>query len=209
MSYLTKFVIYFLCLIAFHLGSAQDQTEESLDSSEKKNVVFFSVGAFHPMAFGDNLANKALDKKIGINYAMMFRIPDSQFRLGFYLSGFKATIKPDAVPKVGNYSKTGIFSVGVQVGYIFWEHSNWVAYVDGGFGYTRYGNSGENFDFKDDGYSTALTPSLQYDFHKSIGVYTGIAYRHDFLKTKAPSTIRNFFKHQNYVMLNLGVVFSF
>src|SRR5699024_7662048 len=108
MSYLIKFAILFLGVMSFQLSSAQEQAPETSYASEKKYVVYFSVGAFHPMAFGDNLANKALDKKIGINYAMIFRIPDSQFRLGFYLSGFKATIKPDAVPKVGNYSKTGI-----------------------------------------------------------------------------------------------------
>lgn len=209
MSYLTKFAVLFLCVMTFQLSSAQEQVLETSDSSEKKNIIYLSVGAFHPMAFGDNLANKALDKKIGANISLMFRFPDTEYRMGLYLSSFKASVKPDATPLVGNYSKVGIFSIGVQLGYIFWEHSNWVAYVDGSIGFTNYSNSSEHIDFKDNGFSMSLSPTLQYDFHKNIGLYTAVTYRHDFLRTKAPSNIKNFFKHQDYVLLNLGIVVSF
>lgn len=209
MFYLTKFSILFLFLMGFQIGWAQEETEDSSRTSTSKNIVHITAGAFHPIAFGDNLANKALDKNTGISYAIMVRIPDTKYRLGFYFSGFKASVKSDAIPIVGNYSRSRIASLGIQFGYIFWEHSNWLAFVDGSVGYVVYSNSTEDFKFRDNGLSTILSPSLQYNFHKNIGLYTAVAVRHDFLRTKAPSNIKSFFRHQDYVNLNLGVVISF
>lgn len=61
--------------MGFQLCSAQEKTTESSDSSPNKNVVYFTAGAFQPLAFGDNMANKALDSQIlGTEWDSIFRV---------------------------------------------------------------------------------------------------------------------------------------
>ena len=209
MSSLIKSLFCILFLFGIHFCIAQENQDISEKNSKKAEFIHFSLGIYQPVAFGNNMASKAMRQKTGVNLSLLFRFKESPYLLGGEIQGFEATVKPEEKSQVGNYNESNVYKFGVKAGYIFWEKSDWMAYATLGLGRVIYNNESTEFNFKDTGTAVELGSTLRYNFHRNFGVYGAITYRHDFLSTKAPAEIRNFFKHQDYIFFGLGAVVSF
>lgn len=210
MSSPIKIFLAVLFLFGSQFAFSQENPETS-PTKEKKQAFHIQLGAFQPMAIGSNsMASDAMDQKLGMSFSAMLRIFDSNFLVGVDIQSFKSMVKSDKIPKVGNYYKSWSHRQSVKVGYVFWENSSdWMAYATVGLGNVTYKNLSEDFKFRDTGTSVELGPTLSYNFHRHFAVYGTATYRKDFLKTKTPPAIKNYFKHQEYLTFGLGIKASF
>lgn len=193
------------------MSFGQENSELKNDFKQEKIGGFFSVGAYYPMGLGDQLAGDGLSVGGGVSLAFLGRFPDHNILLGGRYSVFKANIKEDALALVGDFNLTNSHSVSAEIGYIFWEQNQWLAYVTGSFGWVGYYNKNteDDFKFRDSGISVAFTPNISYRFHKNFAAYTAVSYRHDFLRIKAPADFKKYLNQQDYLAFQLGVMLTF
>jgi len=201
-------LLFLILIFLFQKNFVFGQEESSPKKFDKVGAIF-SGGVYYPMSLNNNLAGDAFSIQPGVSFSFLGRFPDHNILLGGSYSYFGANIKESAIPRVGNYKRTATHLFMAEAGYIFWEKEHWFAYVKGGVGRVTYRNKLDNEDFKDTGIVLALSPNLGYRFHKNFAVYSSVSYRHDFLKIKAPDEIKNFFKHQDYLAVQVGVMFIF
>lgn len=211
MSYNFNYLLVFLSLISFSLSFGQEISDSKSDFNRERLGGFFSVGAYYPMGLGDQFAGDALSVRGGVSMAFLGRFPDKNFLLGGRYSIFKANIKEDALPLVGDFNHTTSHSISAEVGYIFWEQNEWVAYVTGSYGWVGYYNKNteDHFKFRDSGTSLAFSPNISYRFHDNFAVYASVSYRHDFLRIKAPADFKKYLNQQDYIAFQLGVMLTF
>src|SRR5699024_4873269 len=204
---INRFAFIFIFLLSFHFSFAQEDHKESF--TENKSGFMMNLGLYQPLGFGNNIAGKTMNQQPGINYSLLYRIPNTKILAGSTFYGFKSTVKKSEISKTGNYDKSLISFIGLQAGYIFWENPTWLAYINGSFGYVQYRNKSSEFNFKDEGSAIHISPTINYKFHKNFSVYSAISYRHDFLNIKAPAEIKDLFKNQDYITFSLGISLLF
>jgi hypothetical protein len=193
-----------LILLFFLLGKfCFAQKETSFKTNKMNPVATMQLGYLSPTAYGHNFLNKALALKGG--YMADFKLHLTQ---RFYIGLQKIYFETDvALPEfVGAYNSSKISHHYAQAGTsIFPVDSKFNILAGGGFGYAYYKNFQTNSKFSDDGFSMMGTATLQYRFHKCIGVFSTMQLARDFLSISAAPEQEDFLNNATFSTISFGV----
>ena len=192
------FIILFISTATF----AQETISEEIETEEKGHKVGnIIVGAYFPIAFGDNFVNHGMDLKGGGKIALRVNTYETFF-VGPYLSFFNGSVTDQAL--LGNYENTTNIVIGGVVGYDFYI-SNFDISLGAGVGYSVYANRGLGDKFNDTATALWFSPELSYRLNTYLGIFVAPELRHDFMNIDVPRELEETFGGVNYFNLSFGL----
>ncbi len=197
-----KFLFLFL-IISVASFAQQSDTEKEAEANEDKGhkVGNILVGAYFPIAFGDNFVNQGMDLSGGAKLVLKVNTYKTFF-VGPYLSFFSGSVSDQAL--LGNYENTANFVIGGVAGYDFYI-SNFDISIGAGVGYSVYRNRGLGDSFNDTGTAAWLSPEISYRFNPYLGVFVAPEIRHDFMDIDVPKALEDTFDSVNYFNISFGL----
>lgn len=192
----------FLSALSF---AQQPETETSQPTSSGTKVGSLTVGAYMPMAMGDNFVNDGMDLKMGAQVQLKLNVL-GDFYIGPSLSFFFAEVTNRAL--VGNYDEMHNIVLGGLVGYER-EVARFDLSIGLGVGYSGYFNEGLGDSFEDNATVLWLRPEVSYKLANYVSVYVAPEFRHDFMNIDVPSELQDTFGGVNYFNLGLGLRINF
>ena len=197
-----KFLFLFL-IISVTSFAQQSDTEKEAEANEDKGhkVGNILVGAYFPIAFGDNFVNQGMDLSGGAKLVLKVNTYKTFF-VGPYLSFFSGSVSDQAL--LGNYENTANFVIGGVAGYDFYI-SNFDISIGAGVGYSVYRNRGLGDSFNDTGTAAWLSPEISYRFNPYLGVFVAPEIRHDFMDIDVPKALEDTFDSVNYFNISFGL----
>lgn len=197
-----KFLLLFLIISAASFAQQPD-TEKEAEAKEDKGrkVGNILVGAYFPIAFGDNFVNQGMDLSGGAKIVLKVNTYKTFF-VGPYFSFFNGSVTDQAL--LGNYENTANFVIGGVAGYDFYI-SNFDISIGAGVGYSVYRNRGLGDSFNDTGTAAWLSPEISYRFNPYLGVFIAPEIRHDFMDIDVPEALEDTFDSVNYLNISFGL----
>src|SRR5690606_21917906 len=142
-----------------------------------------TVGAYVPIAFGENFVNNGMKLRFGGQAQLKLNVLEG-FYIGPALSFFFGDVTNPEL--VGNYYKTSNLVLGGMVGYEK-QVDKFDLSIGLGVGYSGYFNKGLGDQFEDNGTALWLRPEVSYRLANYISLYAAPEFRHDFMNIKVPS----------------------
>lgn len=203
-----KITCLFFCLAFFSLQLIAQENQPEKPSTHKfekdDHYGIFKFGLSAPIAFGNNFANKGLQGKVSTNFSLLANLFELPIVIGIHYSVLYQS--NENISKLGNYNRSNAILVGGLAGYQFFERNDFRLLLTAGVGAVSYNNNTpDDIRFSDNGVSVWLTPEVSYHFNKTLGLYFSPTLRRDFLRTKAPGDLEDFFGSANYVNLEFGI----
>ncbi len=166
---------------------AQEKATDTIQKPETKGrkVGNVTIGAYVPIAFGDNYVNNGMDLKPGARFAFKINILQD-FYAGPNISVFGATISDREL--LGNYSHTTNFLAGGMIGYEK-QVNKFDLSIGLGVGVSVYASKAAGDHFNDTGAGLWLSPEASYRFATYWAVFVAPEIRHDFMNIDVPQGI--------------------
>lgn len=184
-------------------------TQEQQSSGSKVGSI--TVGAYLPMAFGENFVNDGMDLKMGAQVQLKLNI-FGDFYIGPAMSFFFGKVTDRKL--VGNYDEMSNFTIGGLVGYEK-QVDKFDLSIGLGVGYSGYFNEGLGDNFEDNATALWLRPEVSYKLANYVSIYVAPELRHDFMNIDVPSELKDTFGGVNYfnvgfgLRINLGTGYKF
>lgn len=211
MKSFSKVLAVFFVLFSISTCFSQEDGYDADDSIEggwnDDHYFNITLGAYTPIAFGDNFANRGLSHKTGLEINASVNIGTSRLLLGAHFSTSYADVTEASL--VGNYDRSVISRGGPTIGWHVVRTPTWRAIIAAGGGYSRYKNFKDSILFYDSGNSFWINPSVQYHFEKAIGVYVSTSYTRDSTRIKVTEDFQDFFGSANYITITFGLSLLF
>ncbi len=188
----------------------QTETETEKNTNQEQHtsgtkVGSITVGAYLPIAFGENFVNDGMDLKMGAQMQLKLNVL-GDFYIGPALSFFFADVNNRAL--VGNYDEMSNMVLGGVVGYEK-QVERFDLSIGLGVGYSGYFNKGLGDSFEDNGTALWLRPEVSYRLANYVSFYVAPELRHDFMNIDVPSELKDTFGGVNYFNLGFGLRINF
>lgn len=196
----TKILFIALLISSATFAQQTDTVEKEVDATGHKvgNII---IGAYFPIAFGNNFVNNGMDLKGGGKFVLKVNTYKTFF-VGPYISFFNGSVTDQAL--LGNYENTTNILIGGVVGYDFYIN-NFDLSLGGGIGYSVYANRGLGDSFNDTATAVWLSPEVSYRLNTYLGVFVAPEIRHDFMNIEVPKELDDTFKGVNYFTISFGL----
>ncbi|QQX76623.1 MULTISPECIES: hypothetical protein [Aequorivita] len=191
-------IVLFISTTTFAQETHSEETEIEENGHKVGNVI---IGAYFPIAFGDNFVNNGMDLKGGGKIALKVNTYKTFF-VGPYLSFFKGSVTDQV--SLGNYESTTNILIGGVVGYDFYI-SNFDVSIGAGVGYSVYANRGLGDKFNDTATALWFSPEVSYRLNTYLGIFMAPELRHDFMNIDVPSELEDSFGGVNYFNISFGL----
>lgn len=199
--FLNTKILFIALLISSAVFAQQTDSEEKEDDDPGHKVGNIIIGAYFPIAFGNNFVNNGMDLKGGGKF--VFKVNTYKtFFVGPYISFFNGSVTDQAL--LGNYENTTNILIGGVVGYDFYIN-NFDLSLGGGIGYSVYANRGLGDSFNDTATALWFSPELSYRLNTYLGVFVAPEIRHDFMNIDVPKELEDTFKGVNYFTISFGL----
>jgi hypothetical protein len=205
----------FVALLFSAVTFAQETEPENDTNQEQQTtgskVGSVTVGAYLPIAFGENFVNDGMDVKMGAQAQLKLNIL-GDFYVGPAMSFFFAEVNNPEL--VGNYDRMNNLVLGGVIGYEK-QVQRFDLSIGLGVGYSGYFNRGLGDSFEDNGTAIWLRPEVSYKVANYISFYVAPEIRHDFMNIEVPSELEDTFGGVNYfnvgfgLRINLGTGYKF
>lgn len=207
------FVTLFFSAVSF---AQQIETEREKDKNQEQThsgtkVGSVTVGAYLPIAFGENFVNDGMDLKMGVQVQLKLNVL-GDFYIGPAMSFFFADVNNHDL--VGNYDEMSNLVLGGVVGYEK-QVERFDLSIGLGIGYSGYFNKGLGDSFEDNATALWLRPEVSYKLANYVSIYVAPELRHDFMNIDVPSELKDTFGGVNYfnvgfgLRINLGTGYKF
>lgn len=202
--FLNTKLLFLAVLISSTLVAQQTETTpetqpEQEDSGSRVGSVI--VGAYLPIAFGDNFVTNGMDLSLGAKVAFKVNAYKGIY-VGPYLSFFSGDVTDQDL--LGNYQNTVNITVGGVLGYDFYVN-NFDISLGVGLGHSVYSNRGLGDSFNDTATAVWFSPEVNYRFNPYLGVFVAPELRHDFMAIDVPAELEDTFKGVNYFNISFGL----
>lgn len=187
----------------------KESTQEQQTSGTKVGSV--TVGAYLPIAFGENFVNDGMDLKMGAQVQLKLNVL-GDFYIGPAVSFFFADVTNRNL--VGNYDEMSNLVLGGLIGYEK-QVERFDLSIGLGVGYSGYFNKGFGDSFEDNATALWLRPEVSYRLANYVSIYVAPELRHDFMNIDVPSELKDTFGGVNYfnvgfgLRINLGTGYKF
>ena len=196
-----------LCALFISTITFAQQTETNLETESQAQkqtghkIGNILIGAYFPIAFGNNFVNEGMDLKGGGKIVLKVNTYKTFF-VGPYFSFFNGKVTDSDL--LGNYDNTANILMGGVVGYDY-NIENFDISLAAGIGYSVYANRGLGDSFKDTATAVWLSPELSYRFNPYLGVFVAPELRRDFMNIDVPKELEDSFKGVNYFTISFGL----
>lgn len=203
--FLNSKTLLFILLIST-LGFSQDtetqiETETQMEETPSRKFGNISIGAYVPIAFGDNFVSNGMDLNTGVKFSFKVHIVDNIY-VGNYISIFNGTVtEPE---EIGNYDNMANYVLGGIVGYEL-EVQKFDIFLGLGVGYSIYNNKGLGDTFNDTATAVWFNPEISYSFSKYWAVFVAPELRRDFMNIEVPQQLESSFKNVDYLNVGFGI----
>ncbi|GAA4309848.1 hypothetical protein GCM10023115_35150 [Pontixanthobacter gangjinensis] len=200
----------FLCFILIPLIlSAQEETQVDLKNYEQEDpeTVFFNIGLYKPLAFGDNSFHKAYataDTGLEIDFNWL---AFSDFTVGFKLDIFYASV--DDISKVGAINGTRVTNYSIHAGYYKAITREWNWHASLGVGSVGYRSSTYDDIIREYGWNLYFQNELNYRFNQYFGIFGKVQLRADFLDIETARPKDDFLNNQWFLIPGIGIRINF
>lgn len=207
----TLFVALLFSTVAFAQETEPENDTNQEQQTTGSKVGSVTVGAYLPIAFGENFVNDGMDVKMGAQAQLKLNIL-GDFYVGPAMSFFFAEVNNPEL--VGNYDRMNNLVLGGVVGYEK-QVQRFDLSIGLGVGYSGYFNRGLGDSFEDNGTAIWLRPEVSYKVANYISFYVAPEIRHDFMNIEVPSELEDTFGGVNYfnvgfgLRINLGTGYKF
>lgn len=204
--------------LLFTAATFAQQTETEIENEtaqEQTNlgtkVGSITVGAYLPIAFGENFVNDGMDLKMGAQAQLKLNVM-GDFYIGPAMSFFFADVTNRNL--VGNYDEMSNLVLGGVIGYEK-QLERFDLSIGLGVGYSGYFNKGLGDSFEDNATALWLRPEVSYKLANYVSIYVAPELRHDFMNIEVPSELEDTFGGVNYfnvgfgLRINLGTGYKF
>ncbi len=197
------FITLFLSAVTF---AQQTDTETKKETSQEQKVSgnkigSITVGAYLPVAFGDNFVHDGMDLKTGAQAQLKLNV-FGDFYVGPAMSFFFGKVTDRNL--VGNYDRMHNLVLGGVVGYEK-QVQRFDLSIGLGVGYSGYFNRGLGDSFEDNGTALWLRPEVSYRVATYISFYVAPEFRHDFMNIEVPAELEDTFGGVNYFNVGFGL----
>lgn len=192
-------IFLFISTTFFAQETIPEKESETDDPGHKIGSII--IGAYIPLAFGDNFVNKGMNLKPGGKLVLKVNTYKTFF-VGPYLSFFNGSVTNPAL--LGNYENTTNVVVGAVAGYDFYIN-NFDISLGAGLGYSVYANSGLGDNFNDTATAIWISPEVSYRLNTYFGVFVAPELRHDFMNIDVPEELEDTFGGVNYFNISFGL----
>lgn len=194
----TLFVALFISSVTFAQQINSEEKEVGDTGHKVGNII---IGAYFPIAFGNNFVNNGMDLKGGAKF--VFKVNTYKtFFIGPYLSFFNGSVTDQAL--LGNYENTANILIGGVAGYDLYIN-NFDLSLGAGIGYSVYANRGLGDSFNDTATAIWLSPEASYRLNPYLGIFVAPEIRHDFMNIDVPKELEDNFKGVNYFTISFGL----
>lgn len=197
-----------LVFLLFSSASFAQQTDVEVEKNinQKQNdsgskVGSITVGAYVPIAFGNNFVNDGMNLKLGAQTQLKLNVL-GDFYIGPALSFFFADVTNRDL--VGNYDEMSNLVLGGVVGYEK-QVKRFDLSIGLGVGYSGYFNKGLGDSFEDNATALWLRPEVSYKLANYVSFYVAPEFRHDFMNIDVPSELKDTFGDVNYFNIGFGI----
>ncbi|MDN3723831.1 hypothetical protein QRD02_05515 [Aequorivita sp. SDUM287046] len=203
-------LLFISLLISAASFAQQPETETQTETTQfppnaGTKVGSITVGAYLPIAFGDNFVNEGMDLKMGAQVQLKLNVL-GDFYIGPALSFFFADVTNRDL--VGSYDEMSNLVLGGMVGYEK-EVERFDLSIGLGVGYSGYFNEGLGDSFEDNATALWLRPEVSYKLANYVSLYVAPEFRHDFMNIDVPSELKDTFGGVNYFNFGFGLRINF
>lgn len=174
---------------------------------EDPETVFFNIGLFKPLAFGDNSFNKSYktaDTGLEIDFNWL---AFSDFTVGLKLDIFYANV--DDITKIGAINGTRVTNYAIHAGYYKAMNRKWNWHANLGIGSVGYRSRSNDDVFREYGWNLYLQNEINYRFNQYLGVYGKLQLRSDFLDIHSAKPKKDYLNNQLFLVPGIGIRINF